>query len=118
MSNGSSKNYNRTYYNTIKHVDLTQSNVRINFISSPAVMGSDVFYMDEAAVRTKWAMINSATKNVLLVGKNQINQQALYQLASVGEFDVLITDKAPDESFTKLAKASGVELIVASNEGA
>lgn len=107
-----SAKYN-AFFGKVTEDTLATLRADIAFISSPAVKGANVFHMDEAVVRTKRAMMNAATKSVLLVSKSRIDQQALHRLASIDEFEALVTDEQPDKAFSDILTTADTKLTVA-----
>lgn len=83
----------------------------IAFISTPALAGGEVFHMDGDVARTKRLMMDSAAKSVLLINHSRFGQSALYRLAAVDEFDVIITDASPEPVDT--APLKGRDLRIA-----
>lgn len=83
------------------------------FISSPAVVGLEVFHMDDNVVRSKRAMMNAAMSRVLIVNSNRFGHAALYKLADLSEFDRIITDAAPGPDQRALLDQAGLPLTIA-----
>ncbi len=85
----------------------------IAFISTPAVSGLDVFHMDDSVLRTKRMMMDSAAQCCLIVKHTRFDKAALYQLASLNEFDHIITDAPPDAEAHAALTQAGLSLIIA-----
>jgi DeoR/GlpR family transcriptional regulator of sugar metabolism len=83
------------------------------FVSAPAVMGLEVFHMDESVVRAKRAMIKASTKICLLIHHARFGRTALHRLAHLAEFDAVITDALPDAASMNTLDQAGVSLTVA-----
>ena len=83
------------------------------FLSSPVVKGTEVFHMDEAAVRTKRAMMAASAKSFLLVNHARMDAQALHRFATLNEFEAVITDAAPADSVAQSLETAGVSLNIA-----
>lgn len=104
------------YFGKVTEDALTGIRADIAFISSPAVMGTDVFHMDETVVRTKRAMMASAGRRCLLVNHTRFGHHALHKFAELPEFEDVITDKRPaDETTEALAKKS-ITLTISEQE--
>lgn len=86
----------------------------IAFISTPAVSGRLVYHMDDNVVRTKRAMIASATRTCLLVNHQRIGHTALHVMADLADFDAVITDSAPQADILEQLNRDGVALTIAS----
>lgn len=86
----------------------------IAFISTPAVSGRLAYHMDDNVVRTKRAMIASATRTCLLVNHQRIGHTALHVMADLADFDAVITDQAPEADILEQLNRDGVALTIAS----
>lgn len=86
----------------------------IAFISTPAVSGRLVYHMDDNVVRTKRAMIASATRTCLLVNHQRIGHTALHVMADLADFDAVITDSTPQADILEQLNRDGVALTIAS----
>ncbi|ETX30827.1 DeoR/GlpR family DNA-binding transcription regulator [Roseivivax isoporae] len=84
----------------------------IAFISSPAVSGLEVFHMDDSVLRAKRAMMDRAARRVLLVNHARFGHAALHRLATLAEFDHIITDSAPDPETCAALRAAGLPLTL------
>lgn len=90
----------------------------ISFISSPAVSGLEVFHMDDAVVRAKRAMILQGAIRVLLVNHARFGRAALHRLATLDEFDHIITDASPAEDNLTALRQAGLTLTISDTEKA
>jgi DeoR/GlpR family transcriptional regulator of sugar metabolism len=71
--------------------------------------------MDDNVVRAKRAMIASASKTCLLVNHQRIGHTALHVMADLADFDVIITDSAPEPAATEQLERANINLTIASN---
>lgn len=106
------------YFGKVTEDALTNIRADIAFISSPAVMGLDVFHMDETVARTKRAMMASSGKRCLLVNHTRFGHHALHKFAGISEFEDVITDRRPPPDTDAVLKDSGVRLTIAEQEEA
>ena len=83
------------------------------FVSTPAVVGTEVFHMDDDVLRSKRVMMNRAGKRCLLVNHTRFGQAALHRLADLSEFDHIITDAPPAADAMKALSAVGLTLTIA-----
>ena len=95
---------------------LSRLRADIAFLSTPAVSGRLAYHMDDDVVRTKRAMIASATRSCLLVNHNRIGHTALHVMADLTDFDAVITDHAPDDAVIEQFRRDGIALTIASNQ--
>jgi DeoR family fructose operon transcriptional repressor len=65
----------------------------------------------EAAVKT--AMVRSARRTVALVDSSKHGEESFLRFADLGDLDVLITDRDPDEDLAAALAAAEVEVLVA-----
>ncbi len=72
------------------------------------------FNGDEAYVAR--AMIASARQVTVLADASKLGRHALFQVCGPESIDRLITNKAPDPILGNVLRASGIEIIVASND--
>ncbi len=82
----------------------------IAFISTPAVLGLEVYHMDDEVLRSKRAMMNQAQRHCLLVNHSRFGQAALHCLASLQEFDHIITDSPPSPEHREVLEPAGLTL--------
>jgi len=101
------------FFGTVADATLAALRADISFVSAPAVAGLEVFHMDEIVVRAKRAMIAAGTKTCLLVHHGRFGRTALHKLADLTEFDVLITDAAPDKGSADTLTQAGLNLTIA-----
>ena len=95
---------------------LSRLRADIAFLSTPAVSGKLAYHMDDNVVRTKRAMIASASRACLLVNHSRIGHTALHVMAELADFDAVITDQAPDAAIVEQFRRDGIALTIASNQ--
>ena len=83
------------------------------FMSVSAVDATDAFHREEHITTMKRAMVHSATKRYLLVDHSKLGRVALHRVASLLEFDMIITDKNADSAVLTAWTTSGVKFEVA-----
>lgn len=97
------------YFGLVTEEALARLRCDIAFVSAPAASGRLAYHMDEAVIRTKRAMIASAGRSCLLINSRRFGHTALHVLAELGEFDVIVSDRAlPEESAAALERADTV----------
>lgn len=111
-----SKKYN-AYLGKLAEDAVSQLRADIAFISSPAISGTDVFHMDEQVVRVKKMMMASAAKSILLVHHMRFGHTALHKMASVDEFDAIVTDEPPTRTIEKQFEEMKVQLVLTAESG-
>ena len=65
------------------------------------------------ATRLKRTMISRANRSLLLADHSKFDKNALETVCPWSQISVLITDRAPAETFRDLLAQQGVELVVA-----
>lgn len=86
------------------------------FMSTSAVTDGSCFHQTQDTVQVKRAMFESAQRRVLYVDSSKFARRALYALARLEEFDVVIVDDGLDPAQVERLRQEGVELLVASVE--
>lgn len=104
------------FFGTLTEAALAGLRADLAFISSPAVSGLEAFHMDDGVVRVKRSMMASATRRCLLVNHLRFDRTALHRLATLDEFDTIITDNAPSEAAAAALRAAGLAMTVANEK--
>jgi len=104
------------FFGVVAEETLSRLSADIAFISTPAISGARVYHMDDNVIRSKRAMIASAARRCLLVNHKRFNHTALHVLATVDEFEVIITDQEPPDGARVALERANVALRVASLE--
>jgi DeoR/GlpR family transcriptional regulator of sugar metabolism len=102
------------YFGIVTEQTLGRLHADIAFVSTPAIVGTRVFHMDDAVVRTKRAMMEAAARRCLLVNHQRFGRAALHVLADLTEFDTIITDAEPAPDHRAALDAAGIALTIAS----
>jgi DeoR/GlpR family transcriptional regulator of sugar metabolism len=85
----------------------------ILFMSTSAINESLAFHQDQNVVKTKRSMMASATRKILMVDHTKVRQVALHKLASLKEFNLVITDEKVETSFVRDLQNAGVQVEIA-----
>ncbi len=101
------------FFGVVTEGTLSRLRADLAFISTPAVAGLQAFHMDEAAVRTKRAMMTCAERSVLLVNHRRFGRTALHVMAELAEFDTIITDAEPAPGERAATDRAGIALTIA-----
>lgn len=104
------------YLGKVTEDGLANLRADIAFISSPAVSGLDVFHMDDTVARAKCAMMAQAQTCCLLVNHKRFGQTALHRLATLSEFDHIITDCPPDPDAFHALKNAKIALTISQTQ--
>lgn len=87
--------------------------VDLCFVSTSSVHGDHAFHQEQRIVAVKRAMLAASGRNVLMIDHSKIGRTALYRLAPLTAFDlVLIDDRVPPDVLRSLDE-SGVPYEVA-----
>jgi len=87
--------------------------VDLCFVSTSSVTGGTAFHQEQRIVAVKRAMLKAAARKVLMVDHSKLGRTALYRLAPLTAFDlVLIDDRAPQDVLRSLDE-SGVHYELA-----
>lgn len=87
------------------------------FMSTSALSSTLAFHQEERIVAVKRAMIRVAAKRYLLVDNSKLGRRALYRLADLSDFDLVITDSAADPEAVAGLRAAGVAVEIAQLPG-
>ncbi|MFD7922030.1 DeoR/GlpR family DNA-binding transcription regulator [Streptomyces sp. NPDC059740] len=88
----------------------------VAYISASAVDNGHCYHQSQEEVLVKRALLGAARKRVLLVDHSKFGRQALYQLAPLTEFDLVISDEGLPEPQREELRALGVRLELAPRE--
>ena len=83
------------------------------FMSTSAITTGEAFHQEERIVALKRAMLNAATKKILLVDHSKIGRVALHRIVPLQEFDLVITDAGVDPAVLAAWDTHGVRYEVA-----
>ncbi|MDF1775486.1 MAG: DeoR/GlpR family DNA-binding transcription regulator [Rhizobiaceae bacterium] len=104
------------FFGMVTEAALSALRADMAFVSAPAVAGTDVFHMDESVVGAKHAMMKAGARTCLLVIHSRFGRTALHRLADLSEFDVVITDAAPDPASVEALTQAGLSLTIATSK--
>jgi len=82
-------------------------------LSTSAIMRGELFHQSPEMVETKRAMFEAAQRRILMADHAKFGQRALYHLASISEFDIVIVDDQVDAESLAMLRETGVELHIA-----
>jgi len=83
------------------------------FMSTSAVDGQSIFHQEDRIAGIKKGMMDSSKKKYLLVDNTKIGKVAIHKLASLNEFDLVITDEDADPRILDQWSSNGVRFVVA-----
>ena len=86
----------------------------ILFMSTSTVLGTVAYHQQEEVVKVKRALMNAADRKVLLIDSSKFGRTALIHLASLTEFDDVITDDGISAADEETLRKAGVRLRVVS----
>ncbi|SDB85866.1 DeoR/GlpR family DNA-binding transcription regulator [Acinetobacter boissieri] len=73
----------------------------------------NVLDFDLEKVEVKKSMMRASTTRILLLSSDKFRKTGVKIVASITDFDYLITDQQPEPAYTQMLKANRVKLIVA-----
>ena len=85
----------------------------ILFLSTTAVNNGVCCYKSEDSVQLKRALMRSSARKILLTDHSKFGLRALYALAPVRDFDLVIVDDATSQADLDALRAGGVAVEVA-----
>jgi DeoR/GlpR family transcriptional regulator of sugar metabolism len=98
---------------TIEAINRLRADV---FIMSTAAITDDIcFFQSQATVDVKRAMFNAAAQRILLVDHTKFEKRALYALAPLSDFDVVIVDSQTKSEDISRLKSHNVHVVVAAD---
>ncbi|MER3438284.1 MAG: DeoR family transcriptional regulator [Chloroflexota bacterium] len=83
------------------------------FLSTAAVAHGEAYHQEQEIVAVKRAMLNVATRKILLVDHHKLGKVALHRLASLREFDLVIVDDGAREEDIRALKEARVAVAIA-----
>ena len=94
--------------------EQTIGSLRANilFMSTSTVFGLTAYHQQEDVVKTKRALMAAADRKVLLIDSSKFGKTALIKLASLTEFDQVITDSGISPAEADALRKEGVDLRV------
>ena len=95
--------------------DQAIASLRANllFMSTSTVFGGAAYHQEEDVVKTKRALMQVVDRRILLVDSSKFGMTALFRLADLKEFDLVITDKGIASAEGEALRKSGVHLKIA-----
>jgi DeoR/GlpR family transcriptional regulator of sugar metabolism len=84
----------------------------ILFMSTSTILGLTAYHQQEEVVKTKRMLMNAADRKVLLIDSSKFGKASLIKLASLTEFDQVITDSNLDPATVDALRKGGVNLTV------
>ncbi|HEU5432275.1 MAG TPA: DeoR/GlpR family DNA-binding transcription regulator [Thermomicrobiales bacterium] len=88
------------------------------FMSTSAVSSGVAWHQEPVTVSAKRAMLQAASKRVLLIDHGKLGKVALHQLAPLSAFDLVIVDSGIDERGREALREAHVRFEVAPMENA
>ncbi|MFK4107478.1 DeoR/GlpR family DNA-binding transcription regulator [Streptomyces sp. NPDC002176] len=85
----------------------------VAYISASAVDNGQCYHQSQEEVLVKRAFLESARKRVLLVDHSKFGRQALYRLAPLTDFDLVISDSGLPEAESQALRAAGIRVELA-----
>lgn len=82
------------------------------FLSMAAITDDIVFHQSAEMIQTKRAMLDAATRRILLVDHTKFERRALHGLAELSEFDLVIIDDGAPAAQVERLRARGVRVEV------
>ncbi len=83
------------------------------FMSTAAVTGGGAYERDQQEALVKRAMLNIATRRVLLVDHSKVGATALHRLAPLRTFDLIVVDADVDETKLGILRDAGASVAIA-----
>ncbi|MCD1636128.1 DeoR/GlpR family DNA-binding transcription regulator [Martelella mediterranea] len=83
------------------------------FLSMAAITDDMVFHQSSEMIDAKRAMLDAASKRILLADHTKFERRALHSLAALTDFDVVIVDDGTPPAHIKRMHAKGINVVVA-----
>jgi len=93
--------------------EIASLRVDLVVMSTAAIIDDECFHQQQETVDVKRAMFESSAKRILLADHTKFEKRALYGLAPLKAFDVLIVDSATPEEHIVRLRSQGVNVVVA-----
>ncbi len=90
-------NYNprfNAFFGLLCEQAIAALRANILFMSSSSVLGNAAYHQEQDVVKTKRALMAIAERRILLLDSRKFGLSALYHLADLSEFDLVLTDRA------------------------
>jgi DeoR/GlpR family transcriptional regulator of sugar metabolism len=85
----------------------------ISVVSASGISGLGCFHPYQDNVAVKRAMLDSAERKLMLLDHSKLSRQALFQFATLDEFDAVIVDSATPKDDVARLRTAGVSVTVA-----
>ncbi len=82
------------------------------FMSTSTIFGAAAYHQQEEVVKTKRALMNAVDRRILLADSSKFGITALVKLASLTEFDLVITDSGLAATDAEALRQHGVNLQI------
>lgn len=92
---------------------LAELHYDVVFMSVPAVAGGTCFHASRSTADVKVAFMASAELRVLMVDSTKFRRRAVHRIASLRDFDVVVTDDRVDPEELDELRAAGAEVVLA-----
>jgi DeoR/GlpR family transcriptional regulator of sugar metabolism len=83
------------------------------FMSTSAVSHGTAYHQEQEIVAVKRAMLRSASRRILLIDHAKLAKTALYQLAPLADFDLIVVDDGVDATGLSMLEEAKVPFVVA-----
>jgi len=93
--------------------EISRLRVDVAIMSTAAIVDDECFHQQQETVDVKRAMFQSSARRILLADHTKFEKRALYGLAPLKAFDLVIVDAATAEEHVNRLRASGIDVIVA-----
>ncbi len=85
----------------------------ICFLSAAACINGDIYHTETELINMKRAMMNQCTKRFLLLDHTKFGRIALHRLASLKEFDCVVTDNQVAEEHFQIFQEHARQVVIA-----
>jgi len=107
--------YHRTYnayIGIVCETAISQLRANVLICSASAISGTKAFIQDQHVVRVKQAMMDAATRRILLVDHSKFDKVALHVFADLTGFDTVVTTDGLSDAQAQSLERSGVRLRI------